>query len=120
MEFEGKKKDFYDKCLTDLKSRANYSDSWLPILEQYVFNIMEAAKLMKEIENESVDVEHTNKAGHTNKMSSPKWRMYFELTRSAAALAKDLQLNPSTAPVNPTKTKKKGFDLTPMKVLKQG
>lgn len=117
IEFEGKNKVFYDKCLTELKSRANYSDTWLPVLDQYVFNLVTIEALMKEIESESVAVDHTNKAGHTNAATAPKWRMYLELTKAAQALAKDLKLNPATAPVM-VQAKKKGFELGQMKVAK--
>jgi len=66
---------------------------------QYVFKIEAAEKLMEEIRSEAVEVSHTNKAGHTNRATAPKWRMFLELSKAAQSLAKDLQLNPASAPL---------------------
>ena len=102
--------NFYTECLNELQARDNWSEAYLPVLSQYVFKMEEADRLMKEIKGESVIVERTNTKDRKNVESSPKWRMFLELTRAAAALAKDLQLNPASAPAKVSK-KAKGFDL---------
>lgn len=107
-EFEG----FYDECLAELKSRNDYTDAYLPILERYVLVTMKAATVGSEIAEEEVVVEHTNKAKQTNTASSPKLRMFFELNNHANILANQLRLSPNSAPPNSAKKKeKKGFDL---------
>lgn len=106
-EFEG----FYETCLTELKSRENFSESWLPQLERYVTITATLAKLNSELVNESMTVKHTNKAEKTNEVSSPKWRMFICLNKEANALAKELGLTPSTAPKSSKKEKVKGFEL---------
>lgn len=115
VEFEG----FYNKCLAELKSRANWSEAFIPMLERYVTLTAKLAQLNVGIVGDEVEVEHTNKADHTNKATSPKWRMFLLLNKEASQLAKDLQLTPGTAPTVQDKgKKKKGFDLTPMKIAK--
>lgn len=90
--------DFYKKALDELKSRPNWSERWIPILQQYVFELQSIENLMKEIGGLPVAVDHTNRAERTNKATSPEWRMFLELTRSASAKASVLKLNPATAP----------------------
>lgn len=109
MRFDTDFEELYAELLKELKGRPNWSQGFEPILKQYVFKLQAAEKVMDEINSEAVAVEHTNKAGHTNKATSPKWRMFLELTRSAAALAKDLQLNPATSPEK-SKKKMKGLE----------
>ena len=107
-EFEG----FYENCLAELKSRENFSESWIPQLDRYVTITAKLAKLNSELVDEEVAVKHTNKAGHENEASSPKWRMFIYLNKEANALAKDLGLTPATAPKAVAKKKEKGvFDL---------
>lgn len=113
MEFDGIDRDFYKTCLSQLKERPDYTDAYLPILERYVFVTMKVARLAEQISDEEVTVEHTNKADHTNQATSPKWRMFLALDIQAGNLAKQLRLNPISAPPTAGKKKKKtGFDLT--------
>lgn len=105
--------DFYNTCLADLKARANYTDAFLPMLERYVTLTAKLSKLNSEIVDEELTVDHTNKAGKTNQVSSPSWRMFLSLNREASTLAKELGLSPISAPKNDGgKKEKKGFDLT--------
>jgi len=103
--------DFYNTCLLELKGRANYTAAFIPMLERYVTITAMLTKLNNEIIDEEVTIEHTNKAKETNEVSSPKLRMFIMLNKEANQLAKDLELSPSTAPVNSGKEKKKGFEL---------
>lgn len=113
MAFNKEFEAFYDQCLTELKSRNDYTDAYLPILERYVLVTMKAASVGAEIVEEEVVVDHTNKAKQTNQASSPKLRMFFELNNHANILATQLRLSPNSAPPNSAKKKeKKGFDLT--------
>src|SRR5690349_15590707 len=114
--FDAEFEVFYNKCLADLKSRPNYSDSFLPILERYVTITAKLSKLNSEIVDEEITVQHTNKAGKTNEASSPAWRMFLALNREAVMLADKLKLSPATAPVSEKDGKKKGFELGKMKV----
>ena len=112
-DFEG----FYDKCLAELKARGNYSEAFIPMLERYVTITAKLSKLNSEIVDEEVTVDHTNKAGKTNQVTSPAWRMFLALNREAVMLADKLKLSPATAPVESDKKKdKKGFELGKMKV----
>jgi hypothetical protein len=106
-EFEA----FYNECLSDLKARDNFSESFIPMLERYVTLTALLSKLNAEIVDEQVVVEHTNKANNKNQASSPKLRMFLALDSQANALARELKLSPATAPVVTKKDKKKGFDL---------
>lgn len=107
-EFEG----FYETCLAELKSRENFSESWLPQLERYVTITATLAKLNSELADEAMTIKHTNKAEKTNEVSSPKWRMFIYLNKEANQLAKDLGLTPATAPKTASKKKEnKGFEL---------
>ncbi len=117
--FDAEFEDFYNDCLAELKSRTNYTEAFIPLLERYVTMTAKLSKLNGEIIDEEVTVQHTNKADHTNTATSPKWRMFLALNREAILLADKLKLSPATAPVESSKKKdKKGFDLTPMKVAK--
>lgn len=108
--FSGDFEGFYRECLKELKSRSNWTEAFIPQLERYVMITAKLNELHEELMGEEVVVDHTNKADHTNKVTSPKWRMFLELNREANALAKDLKLSPATAPV-PVERKKKSFDL---------
>lgn len=114
--FDAEFEDFYNKCLAELKARANYSDAFLPILERYVTITAKLSKLNSEIVDEEITVQHTNKAGKTNEATSPAWRMFLALNREALMLADKLKLSPSNAPVSEKGQKKKGFELGKMKV----
>jgi hypothetical protein len=113
-EFEG----FYNDCLAELKARDNYSPTWIPQLDRYVTMVSKLAKLNSEIIDEEVVINHTNKADHTNKATSPKWRMFILLNKEANQLAGELGLSPASAPKITKKPEKKSFDLSPMKVAK--
>jgi hypothetical protein len=102
--------EFYDACLKALKAQGNFNDSYLPMLDRYVFVTMKAAQLGAEIAEEEVVVEHTNKAEKTNTVTSPKWRMFIALDMQANLLAKNLRLSPATAPKSTRVKKVKGFD----------
>jgi hypothetical protein len=118
MEFDGKMALFYKTCLQELKSREDWTEAYLPMLERFVFMTQQAAKVGDEIAEEAVTVKHTNRAEKTNEVSSPKWRMYLLLDKQVNALAKDLRLSPVNSPDKGEKPKeKKGFD-TSMKVAK--
>jgi hypothetical protein len=113
-EFEA----FYDQCLAELKSRPNFSEAYLPMLERYVLISMKAAKLGTDIVDDEVTVDHTNKVKATNQATSPKWRMFILLNKEASALARELKLSPVSAPPKAAaKKEKKGFDLK-MKVAR--
>lgn len=111
MRFSAEFDDFYNKCLSELKGRANFTEAFLPMLERYVTITATLSKLNTEIVNEKLTTEHTNKAEKTNQVSNPNWRMFLALNREAQALAKDLELSPATAPKGKTQ-KKKGFNLS--------
>lgn len=111
--------DFYNECLAQLKSRPNYTDAFIPLLERYVTLTATLSKLNLEIVNEEITVEHTNKVKAKNEASSPKWRMFLALNVEANKLADQLGLSPKTAPIS-EKVKKKGFELGSMKVSKTG
>jgi hypothetical protein len=110
--FNAEFEDFYNTCLADLKSRANYTEGFIPMLERYVTITAKLSALNSQIMDEEVVVDHTNKANHTNQATSPKWRMFLALNKEANQLAKDLELTPSTAPVSSKGKEKKGFDLS--------
>lgn len=118
MKFDTEFDDFYRDCLAELRGRENYTDAFLPLLERYVTITATLSKLNAEIIDESITISHTNKAKKKNQVTSPKWRMFIMLNREANALAKDLKLSPISAPPAVVKEKKKGFDLSPMKVAK--
>lgn len=105
--------EFYEKCLAELMSRPNFSDSFLPILDRYVTITHKLNELNTQIVDQEITVEHTNKNSHTNKATSPSWRMFLLLNREATLLANELKLTPKSAPVKEAKDKKKGFDLSP-------
>jgi hypothetical protein len=115
-EFEG----FYNTCLAELKARPNYTEAWIPQLERFVTITAKLVELNAEIVDTEVEVDHTNKAGKTNKVTSPAWRMFIALDSQANALADKLKLSPHTAPAGTKKPEKKGFDLAPMTVKKTG
>jgi hypothetical protein len=116
IEFNKDYQEFYDQCLAELQARQDYTECYLPILERYVLVTMKAAITGAEIVDEEVVIDHTNKAKATNKASSPKLRMFFELNNQANILATQLKLSPASAPPASAKKKKgKGFDLN-MKV----
>jgi hypothetical protein len=120
VRFDAEFEDFYNTCLTELQSRPNFTEAWVPQLERFVTITAKLAKLNSEIVDEEVTVDHTNKANKTNKATSPAWRMFIALDSQANALADKLKLSPHTAPVSTKKQEKKGFDLTPMKITKTG
>lgn len=109
--FDAEFDDFYNKCLAELKSRQNYTDAFLPQLERYVTITAKLSKLNSDLIDEEITVEHTNKAGHKNEVTSPKWRLFISLNDEANKLAAHLKLSPATAPVKEQKGKK-GFDLS--------
>ncbi len=111
--------EFYNTCLAELKERPNYTDAFLPMLERYVTITATLSKLNSDIVDQSLTVDHTNKAEKTNKVSNPNWRMFLALNQEANKLAKQLGLCPESAPKKlDKKSKKKGFDLSPMKIAK--
>jgi hypothetical protein len=116
--FDAEFEDFYNTCLAELKARPNFTEAWIPQLDRFVTITAKLAQLNAEIIDTEVEVEHTNKAGKTNKVTSPAWRMFIVLDSQANALADKLKLSPHTAPTCLVKKEKKGFDLTPMKVAK--
>lgn len=110
MELKDEYLEYYETCLKALKAQGNYNESYLPMLERYVFTTMKAAELAGQIADEETVVEHENNRGKTNTVTSPKWRMFIALDMQANLLAKNLRLSPATAPKS-TKTKKeKAFD----------
>lgn len=118
MEFEGNWGYFYQKCLTELKNRPDFTEAYLPMLERFVFMTKRAAEIGEEISDEDLTVKHTNRAEKTNDVSNPKWRIYLELNKQISALGKDLRLSPVNAPEQKEKKEKpKGFE-TGMKVSK--
>jgi hypothetical protein len=117
MDFEREYVAFYDECLSELKSRDDFSDAYIPMLRRFVFITIQANKLGADIAQEEVTVSHTNKVGATNQATSPKWRMYLLLGKESSALARELRLSPVNAPAGSRKREKKGFD-TGMKVNK--
>lgn len=120
MKFSGEFGAFYKKCLSELKTRPDWTEAYLPMLERYVFITMKAAALGQEIEDEEVEVtsEHTNRAKETNEVTSPKWRMYLLLDKQSNTLARELKLSPINAPVVQVKEEEdEGFD-TSLKIAK--
>lgn len=116
MRFTDEYDEFYERCLVELKSRNDWTEAYLPMLERYVMISMKAAKLGADIVDEEVVVKHTNRAKETNEHTSPKWRMFILLNGEANDLAKNLKLSPVSAPVKTAKQeKKKGFELGHMK-----
>jgi len=116
-ELEGIKAGFYDLCLAELKARSNWTETFLPMLDRYVTVTAMLNKLNRDIINDEIAIEHVNRAGHKNFVTSPKWRMFLELNREANALAKELMLSPVNAPKKENGGLKKGFD-TGLKVSK--
>ena len=113
--FDAEFDDFYNKCLIELKSRPNWTEAFIPQLERFVTITAKLAKLNLQLIDEEVTIDHTNKAGHTNPVTSPTWRMFLALNDEANKLAAHLKLSPATAPVSEKKGKK-GFELGKMKV----
>lgn len=118
MAKQAKIDDFYGQCLSELKARANWSESFIPILDRYVIITNKLSDLTAQIVDEQITVEHTNKNSHTNKATSPHWRMFLLLNREATLLGNELKLTPKSAPILEVKEKKKGFELGEMKVTK--
>jgi hypothetical protein len=117
--FDAEFDDFYNTCLTELKSQPNWSEAMLPQLERFVTITIKLKKLNTEIVDQELTVQHTNKADKTNTVSNPAWRMFLQLDEQANKLADKLKLSMTTAPIDSSKGKeKKGFDLTPMKLAK--
>lgn len=113
MDVDEELRVFYDKCLEELKARDNYSDTFIPMMQRYVTLTAMLRKLNVGIVEEEMVIEFVNKNGHKNEMTSPKWRMFLLLNKEATALARELQLSPSTAPVSLANQPKVGiFDLT--------
>ena len=108
---------FYENCLSELKSRDNWTEAFLPMLDRFVTLTAMLNKLNVGIIEDEITIEHVNKAGHKNYVTSPKWRMFLELNREANVLAKELMLSPINAPRGKVKDQVKGFD-TGMKVNK--
>ena len=120
MEFEGKWATFYKKCLSILETRDGFNDSYLPLLERYVFVTQKMAKVSDEIYSEETTIKQTNTKDHTNEVSNPKMRIFVLLNKESLALAKELQLTPASLKNKVTATKeKKGFNLDkPMRIAK--
>ena len=76
-----KRTAFYKNCLDQLRNRATWTPAWIPILDEYVFKMTQAEKMIKELEEEPV-------------FNNSKWRSYMDITKSTNALADRLQLNP--------------------------
>lgn len=102
--------EFYTKCLSELRSRDNYTDAFLPLLDRYVTLTIKLSELNTEIVDEVVVVQHTNKASKTNDATSPKWRMFLSLNIEANKLARQLRLCPDSAPKSLAKEKPKGVE----------
>lgn len=117
MEFDGKWAIFYQKCLKTLESRDGFNDSYLPLLERYVFVTQKMASVADSIATEEATISQTNTKDHTNEVSNPKMRIFVLLNKESLALAKELQLTPAAMKVKPkAKEEKKGFNLeAPMK-----
>src|SRR5690349_17937347 len=96
--FDAEFDDFYERCLAELRSRSNYTDAFLPLLERYVTITAKLSRLNATIVDEEVTVEHTNKAEKTNQVTSPTWRMFLLLNKEACLLSDKLKLSPATAP----------------------
>lgn len=119
MRFGDEFNAFYDQCLTELKARSNWSESFVPMLERYVTITAKLSKLNEDLVDEEITVKHTNRAEKTNEVTSPKWRMFLALNREATALADKLELSPSSAPVKTAgKEVKGGFETGPMRAVK--
>ena len=112
MDLKAEFGDFYDKCLSDLKARGNYSETFLPLLDRYVTLTAMLVKLNLAIVDDEIAIEHVNRAGHKNEVTSPKWRMFLHLNKEANMLARELGLSPSTAPVKDHKAAIGVFDLS--------
>lgn len=110
MRFSAEFDDFYNKCLKELRARPNWTEAFIPMLDRYVMLTAKLNQLNEKLVDQAVIHEHTNKADKTNTVSNPEWRMFLALNKEANALAKDLELSPSTAPVLQSK-EKKGFNL---------
>ena len=110
MRFSDEFQEFYDKCLSELQARDNYTDAFIPMLERYVTMSATLSRINAELVDEKLTTEHTNRAEKTNQVSNPKWRVFLALNREAIVLAKELQLSPATAPKSIVQTKK-GFKL---------
>ena len=113
---EAENDDFFQRCLSELKARDNYTDAFLPLLQRYVTLTAMLTKLNIGIIEEEAIIEFTNKAGHTNQATSPKWRMFVLLNKEANQLARQLKLCPESAPRKDMPRAKKGFDLDSMKI----
>lgn len=112
MEFEGVELDFYNECLSVLKERHGDSKFYLAELETYVFTVFQRQALMDNLKPKKTGaVDHTNKAGYTNKASDPEVRMFALYNEQCMKLCKSLGLQ-LVAPKVGRKTKKgKGFNL---------
>ena len=106
--------EIYQRLLSELKDRPDYSESLHDLLSQYVFALQQSEKLADEIATEGATILFTNKAGHTNTMSNPKVRMFDTLNNSAVRIARELGLTPKARKalkLSSGKAKAKGFNL---------
>ncbi len=113
MEFEGKWATFYKKCLSVLETREGFNDSYVPLLERYVFVTQKMSVVADEMAIAETTIKQTNTQNHTNEVSNPMMRIFVLLNKESLALAKELQLTPASlkAKLQPAKEKPKGFVL---------
>lgn len=113
MEFDGKWAIFYKKCLSVIETREGFNDSYLPLLERYVFVTQKMAKVADEMAEAETTIKQTNTKDHTNEVSNPMMRIFVLLNKESLALAKELQLTPASLKTKPKSKEetKKGFKL---------
>jgi hypothetical protein len=112
MQFDGVELDFYNECLSALKERHGDSKFYLAELEAYVFAVFQREALMESLKPKKIgSVDHTNKAGHTNKASDPDVRMFALYNEQAMKLSKALGLQLAAPKVGRKAKAKKGFIL---------
>lgn len=112
MKFEGYWASFYDECLKTLKGRIGFDETYLVLLDRYVFVNQKLAEMTEELAKASATVQHTNKASHTNESSNPALRVFVILNKESLSLAKELGLTPTSAKNLKGSKRKKAFDLT--------
>jgi hypothetical protein len=112
MLFKGEELDFYNECLSVLKSRHGNAVFYLAELESYVFAVFQRKALMESLRPKTTgSINHTNKAGHTNKASDPDVRMFALYNEQAMKLNKSLGLQLVMPKVGVKSKSEKSFNL---------